>query len=96
MEEKINLKIADLTKLKTADKRPEKLNDEDLDKVAGGYWEYDGYATDFWIECPNCHRKKREDFNTWMDHEQRVDQFRCKCGYAFAVDENGVFYGAPV
>lgn len=96
MEEKKNLKLTDVAKIKTAEKRITKLSDEDLDKVGGGYWENAGYAAGYWIECPNCGRSKVTDFATWQDDPQRVDQFRCVCGYAFAVDEFGSYYGAPV
>ncbi|MCR4656833.1 MAG: hypothetical protein K5770_11475 [Lachnospiraceae bacterium] len=71
-----------------------RLNDSELDKVTGGYWETAGFAQGYYIRCPNpyCGRENPDDFETWADLEQGVDQFRCKCGAAFAVDEFGNLY----
>ena len=79
-------------KTKKAGRKQAALSDAELDKVTGGYWEICGYAAGFWIECPVCGRSGKYDFATWKDDEQRVDQFRCRCGFLFAVDSEGNYY----
>lgn len=91
MEEK-GIKLSDATKHETKMKPKSDVSDADLENVAGGYWEDAGYAAGFWIECPNCGRSSRNSFNTWADSDQSCDQYRCKCGAAFAVDEWGNVY----
>ena len=91
MSEKINLILKD-TKNHKALKKRKRLTDEELENVTGGYWEYSGYSAGCWIECPFCGRTDESSFNTWADTQQGVDQFRCKCGGAFAVDTTGIVY----
>ncbi|MCR5789924.1 MAG: hypothetical protein K6G83_08545 [Lachnospiraceae bacterium] len=91
MSDKTNLSLKDLKNKKTLKERG-KLTDAELDKVTGGYWEYQGYAAGYWIECPFCGRFQESDFATWADTAQQVDQFRCKCNGAFAVDAAGNMY----
>lgn len=70
-------------------KKRNQIPDEELTGVTGGYWETQGYAAGYWIECPNCGREDISAFTTWMDLDQHVDRFRCRCGCTFAVDESG-------
>ncbi len=92
MSEKKKLKLDELKNKKSLKKIGD-LSDEALEGVNGGYWEDSGYAEGFWIECPKCHKSNANNFTTWADNEQCVDQFICKnCGTPFAVDEYGWVY----
>ena len=91
-EERNNVKLSDFKNKKKAEKKQKKLSDEELEQVSGGYWETLGYAAGYWIECPLCGRTGRNSFDTWADDAQAVDQFRCVCGAAFAVDTDGMYY----
>ena len=91
MSEQKNIAIEDVKNKKIL-KKGAKLSDDELGNVTGGYWETGGYAQGYWIQCPFCGRSNIADFNTWEDHPQEVDQFRCKCGGAFAVDVDGNMY----
>ncbi len=90
MEE--GIKKSDVTKQNIKMKAKSEVSDDDLANVSGGYWETAGYAAGFWIECPRCGRSSSSSFSTWQDDAQSCDQFRCKCGAAFAVDEFGNVY----
>lgn len=86
------IKISEDTKQEIKMRPKNQLTDAELANVTGGYWEDAGFAEGFWIECPNCGRSARSSFETWADTKQSCDQYRCKCGAAFAVDEWGNVY----
>lgn len=87
-----NRNLSELKKSTETFKKKTELSSDQLENVSGGYWENDGYAEGYWIQCPNCGRSGVDDFNTWMDHGQDCDWFVCRCGFSFAVDAAGYYY----
>ncbi len=71
-----------------------KVSDEEMEKVAGGYLERNGYAWGYNISCPRCRRSEESNFETWIyDDVRGEDGFRCRnCGYTFTVDYYGNMY----
>ena len=91
-----DIKLSDLKKSDITLKKRGKLSDDELDKVSGGYTEYQGYAKGYEVVCPVCGRNGVDDFDSWMDHETCSDFFVCKCGYTFAISQNGILYGSTI
>ena len=91
-----NIKLSDLKMSDIKLKKREKLNKDELGKVSGGYTEYQGYAKGYEIVCPVCGRSGVNDFNSWMDDETCCDFFACKCGYTFAISQDGILYGSLI
>ena len=91
-----NIKFKATKKLETKyTKAPQsrKLSDDDLEGVAGGFWETDGWAANQWIQCPVCGRDAASAFNSWIESDRReMDGYRCQCGYVFGVDSNGQYW----
>ena len=92
MADEIKIKLSDLKKSDKAFKKHGELKDEELEKVNGGYWEWQGYAAGYWIQCPFCQRAGEFDSTSYMDHTQACDFFTCVCGQTFAVDALGYYY----
>ena len=88
--------LKDLKKMDVTLKKKGRLSDDELDKVSGGYTEYQGYANGWEIKCPVCGRSGVNDFQSWMDDETRADFFLCRCGYTFAVNQNGTLFGSLI
>ena len=84
--------LSELKKSTEVLKKISELSSDQLENVSGGYWESTGYASGYWIQCPNCGRSGTGDFNTWADTDQDCDWFICKCGCSFAVDAYGYYY----
>ena len=67
----------------------EKLSDDALNKVAGGYIEPDNFQAKGWeICCNNCGASGYYDFEIVRDSSMlHVTEYRCnRCGYNFVVD----------
>ena len=71
----------------------QKLGDDQLEEVSGGYWEDAGWAEGYWIQCPKCGRSAKSSFYTEIiDNKEQVDGYECKCGYVFGVDSQGNYW----
>jgi len=75
------------------EKREAMLNDEAMEKVAGGFGEWTGPASGNVIRCPFC--KEAAEPNLFMSYYPGDDvaQYDCQsCGRTFYVDGNGDHY----
>ena len=60
------------------------LNDDNLEKVSGGFTATEGYNTGAEIQCPNCGNADIHFFEFDMVGTQECDYFKClKCGQQF-------------
>ncbi len=80
-------------KLKNANEAgaAKKISEEDLDNVSGGYYETSGYASGYYIVCPNCGESRKNMINTWVESDvDELDGFQCiNCGNIFGVNSSG-------
>lgn len=81
-----------------AGRKMEKLPDNMLEDVAGGYVEdlKEVYSYNYWIECPYCgsSAKKIGMGTLKMDDNMHTVEYKCTCGQSFVVDgDSGDIYG---
>ena len=88
----IKINLSELKKSDAPIKKRGKLSDDELGNVSGGFWETQGYATNYWVVCPNCGRNSECDFTSYIDYGQACDFYTCVCGKTFAVDGEGFVY----
>ena len=70
-----------------------RLADDQLDSVSGGFVEYAGYAKNNIIECPHCHNEAESQFTWWEEKAFHQNGYSCKsCGFKFWVDGAGKYY----
>ena len=74
----------------------QKLSDDQLEKVAGGFIEDDGWAAGYEIVCPRCKADTKYSFNTFvMDNSVRLAGYEClnpACRCVFGVDSAGNYW----
>jgi DNA-directed RNA polymerase subunit RPC12/RpoP len=87
-EKKIGNKVA-----KTPAAAPVKLNDNEIEKVSGGFVEHEGYANGHTIACPYCGNQYEGNFSWWLEDGVCQNGYTCQvCGASFWVDEGGFYY----
>ncbi|MBQ9503684.1 MAG: hypothetical protein IJU93_01600 [Lachnospiraceae bacterium] len=60
------------------------LEDDNLEKVSGGFTATEGYSVGAEIKCPNCGNADKHLFEFDMVGTQECDYFRClNCGQQF-------------
>ncbi len=70
-----------------------KLDNGDLEKIAGGFIEYEGYANGHTIKCPFCHNEIEANFSWWVCPDYNQNGYECKCcGGQFWVSDTGYYY----
>ena len=66
-----------------------RINDELLKGVSGGFKETEGNAAGLYISCPKCGYSDRDNFEKWIDLT-KGEMYRCKhCGAEFSYDQSG-------
>ena len=95
-EEKKDL-LKDAKKIgKKVTKGKRMLTDDELEEVAGGFWETEGWAAGYWVQCPKCGADLKSSFKTYIaDMTYQVDGFECQtpgCGCVFGVDSSGDYW----
>ena len=86
---------SDTLKKRVQLKTVEKLSDDDMEKVAGGFKEQrGGYANNCEIECPYCGETRIDwIFAGQPDGSVQRDPYYCyNCGNWFEVDANNVLW----
>ncbi len=73
-----------------------KLSDDQLEKVAGGFVEDEGWAAGYEIVCPECGADTKCSFNTFvLDNSVRLAGYEClnpACRFVFGVDSEGSYW----
>ncbi len=76
--------------------RRRKLSDDQLEKVAGGFLEDEGYAAGHEILCPFCEADTKCSFDTFvLDSRAQIAGYKClnpACGCMFGVDALGNYW----
>ncbi|MBO6148087.1 MAG: hypothetical protein J6O55_01965 [Lachnospiraceae bacterium] len=73
--------------------RAEKLEDDALEEVAGGFISKKGYSEGLKIVCPNCGKKRKGTIISKGDDGFCTDYFYCNnCGTFFGADDEGHIY----
>ena len=74
----------------------QRLSDDQLEKVAGGFVEYEGWAAGYEIVCPECGADTKCSFNTFvLDNSIRLAGYEClnpACRFVFGVDSGGSYW----
>ena len=90
MSEKID--ISKLKKTELSLEKRNKISDDELSNVSGGYQEWGGYAAGYEIKCPVCGRDQPGDFEYEEHNDANVNGYKCVCGHVFGVDSNGAIW----
>ncbi|MCR5788794.1 MAG: bacteriocin [Lachnospiraceae bacterium] len=86
-----NAKMSDKTV-----KGMQKLSDDELKEVSGGFIEDEGYAAGHEVHCPNCQADTKSSFITYIaSDELKLDGYECQnpaCRFVFGVDYLGRYW----
>lgn len=81
---------------KKAVKGMQKVSDDELKDVAGGFIETEGYAAGHEIQCPFCGADTKSSFITYIASDDlKLDGYQCLkpgCGCVFGVDRWGNYW----
>ena len=73
----------------------QKLDDADMEKVAGGFTEndYNMGAYGYWVQCPGCGESRMSMFDITANDFVYYTEYRCRnCGRQFMIDNTGMLY----
>lgn len=81
----------EVIRLDVKEEQNNKISDDMLASVTGGYIESDGWAAGWEITCPNCGASSYGMFDIWNESDiDCISGYKCRlCGKEFGIDQMG-------